>query len=604
MNIFCRQCGTKVDEQTPFCPECGSKIEAPKQGSGGGNNFTSSSLVDSVKNLSIKAKISMISVFVLFLIFGSLYAVASNLTDPTKLLSNFQKALDKGDEEWLVKHLTAYDGESVTENNVKIWLDSDSETVRETITRLRADLQSIEKEKNITSIMAFAGERDVEFLEGTVQLVKDGKRFFFFDHYRLAIVPFSLYVYTNYPEAEVKINGEKVATVHTDGNYLFLGSFLPGEYDMHLTLTAGDLEVTNEEKIVLMERNQTVHSFFDVDDVYVVSLFGEAEIFIDGKATGQYATEDGSYFGPVLTDGSQQLHLEAETPFGKLTSESYMLNGESIFAEYNLDQSTLKRDVLDKAKADLLSVYQAYTHLDSSLVKDKTDNMKDSLEHTMGRLEVHNGVYIYILEKALVDLDYFDFYLENGTWRSNVFLEYEGQIVIKYVDGDNYEEEFNVPLQLSYLYDGDKWVIDEIDSVYGSVSSNYETWEYDTDEQWANAPKVKLTFNAEQLMENYLYNLTDAINWGSFSIVEPYLYPESSLYKDQQKLVTHLYDKGITESVVSFEVKNVTEIAEDEYEIQVTETIAIHSETTKEETFNWKYYAKPHDGKFKLYNLE
>lgn len=96
---------------------------------------------------------------------------------------------------------------------------------------------------------------------------------------------------------------------------------------------------------------------------------------------------------------------------------------------------------------------------------------------------------------------------------------------------------------------------------------------------------------ARELMKNYEYKLIEAINQNDFSIVEPYLLPDSSLYKSQKKLVNDLNQKGIKEKMVSYDVGYLTSENENTYKIEAVESISIDypdkGEVVKE--FQWIY---------------
>lgn len=89
---------------------------------------------------------------------------------------------------------------------------------------------------------------------------------------------------------------------------------------------------------------------------------------------------------------------------------------------------------------------------------------------------------------------------------------------------------------------------------------------------------------------DYGYALVDAINYGDFTIVEPYLLPESNLYNAQVKLVDNLFGKNITESLYEIDVTSVTKISENTYEVETFEDIGIVTNGLEEnKQFSWVY---------------
>lgn len=112
--------------------------------------------------------------------------------------------------------------------------------------------------------------------------------------------------------------------------------------------------------------------------------------------------------------------------------------------------------------------------------------------------------------------------------------------------------------------------------------------------------------NAERLIGDYLYHLVYAINNDAFYEVEPFLLPDSTLYKSQEGLVERLYDNGISQEVIDFEILSVEDESEERSKIHVLETIGIYNSDGeyREETFEWWYYAQVLDNKYYLFDLE
>lgn len=61
----------------------------------------------------------------------------------------------------------------------------------------------------------------------------------------------------------------------------------------------------------------------------------------------------------------------------------------------------------------------------------------------------------------------------------------------------------------------------------------------------------------KETLENYLLDFEYAINYGDFTMIEPYMFYNSSLYTTQKKFVEEQYKQGIKEELVDFEIINV-----------------------------------------------
>ncbi|WP_392486698.1 zinc ribbon domain-containing protein [Haloimpatiens sp. FM7315] len=110
------------------------------------------------------------------------------------------------------------------------------------------------------------------------------------------------------------------------------------------------------------------------------------------------------------------------------------------------------------------------------------------------------------------------------------------------------------------------------------------------------------------LIDNYTYAFAEAINYNDFSLVEPYIYPGSTLYKGQSKLVPTLSEKGIIETCINSKVLDYT-CNDDKTEgtIKETEEYSItEKEDTKNKIYNYIYYYKfnPNMGTYQLTDVK
>lgn len=109
-----------------------------------------------------------------------------------------------------------------------------------------------------------------------------------------------------------------------------------------------------------------------------------------------------------------------------------------------------------------------------------------------------------------------------------------------------------------------------------------------------------------ELLNSYEVNLIEAINKNNFSLVEPYLLPDSPLYVSQKKLVNDLYSQGIKEEYISHDFGYIYFKSQDIYTAEVIETIKIRHPNNSIETkeFQWIYTANSINNTMKLSKIE
>lgn len=95
----------------------------------------------------------------------------------------------------------------------------------------------------------------------------------------------------------------------------------------------------------------------------------------------------------------------------------------------------------------------------------------------------------------------------------------------------------------------------------------------------------------EEAIKNYEATMIEAINKNDFSLVEPWLYPESSLYTSQKKLVGDLNKKQIKEKLNSYSIDSITSGKLDIIRVYITENIGIQypGKDYEVKQFKWVY---------------
>ncbi|WP_433745123.1 TcaA NTF2-like domain-containing protein [Falsibacillus pallidus] len=131
---------------------------------------------------------------------------------------------------------------------------------------------------------------------------------------------------------------------------------------------------------------------------------------------------------------------------------------------------------------------------------------------------------------------------------------------------------------------------------------DYENWLKEVDAQLDDYDEK----NVYNTVLKYESAITDAINQGDFSIVEPYLLPDSTLYSSQIELVENLHNKGITETLNMFNIESINKVEEGIFAAEVYEEVQINYSNGKTENknFKWTYTIHNADGQYLLSDLQ
>lgn len=101
-----------------------------------------------------------------------------------------------------------------------------------------------------------------------------------------------------------------------------------------------------------------------------------------------------------------------------------------------------------------------------------------------------------------------------------------------------------------------------------------------------------ITDTANKLIFNYDNSWADAVNTNNFSLVEPYLLKDSSLYNAQKSVLKNITAQGIREQLVDFSVIGFSLTSDSNvYKVYVYEEFNIISKDgqSKKTGFNWVY---------------
>lgn len=163
-------------------------------------------------------------------------------------------------------------------------------------------------------------------------------------------------------------------------------------------------------------------------------------------------------------------------------------------------------------------------------------------------------------------------------------------------------ENILAEIDVKYLTGSDRAKLTETEKKIGKAKKSlYENETKETMKKESAIPEQEIS----ELMREYAWGLTDAINNNDFGLVSNTLYTGSSIYGTQKNLVERLYAAGVKEEMISLTVKSIVKNSDTAYTVITYETAKIISAdgTEKVKEYEWKYTLKMQDGKLKLTNI-
>lgn len=335
--MFCEKCGAALEDNCVFCENCGEKCVQEKPAAPIARAEIDSRL--SVRTqpaqstpkraikLGMKQKIIIAVCLAVAVICAIGYGIMSNLSKPEKVVDKIVSAMQKGDYEALYGYLDVPQGEFLTKEmfvsaNTKYAelaekgdfdLDFDSSSL---YSLRNIKTYSITPDKRSKSALSsdyeieytLAGSSDVYTMD--ISLVKSGKKFLFFDDYRMDAEPFITddVELQALPLLTLSINGTVLTPSSTENYYgserniYTIPYMFTGTYDFKLTSDFtkevnqavtidryGNLEGLNYEMEPSDALTQTIN---DKTTSFIDALFKGIESNSDFSAIKAYTVSD------------------------------------------------------------------------------------------------------------------------------------------------------------------------------------------------------------------------------------------------------------------------------------------------------------------------
>lgn len=394
----CPYCKGEVSESTKFCNHCGKNIEGkqtpeekvsttnePQQTPK--NIEVTEPLVSEEndvsekklpkKKLDKKMKIIMYSsiAIIVLLIGASIFGKFQSSVD--QVIKNFETAVKDKDTKKLEDMLT------IDHKDLEITAESLEGFVK------LYESQPSELNHLTNNLKMQAGDGGGLPNMFPVDLIKDGKKFIFYDNYKLVVNPVYIKASTNYKDTDIIINGEVLATTDTDNYSSEVGPIIPGEHVIEAVYDTGIFHLEAEETVKASDPGfaQYVDLRLDGQNITFDLLKNRyndlktIKLFINGKDTEwNIAKED--RVGPLLTDGTMNASFEADLPWGTIRTNDVPLD-DSYFS-FNLGNSDeFQKTIMDQIILFNEEFIEAYASAEPEKMTKATDDLAISIAEDM-----------------------------------------------------------------------------------------------------------------------------------------------------------------------------------------------------------------------------
>ncbi|PEI96110.1 zinc ribbon domain-containing protein [Bacillus pseudomycoides] len=415
---FCGKCKKQVADYLNFCSECGSKVEVIEEN-------VAASRADVQREMQPKKSKKNIVLLIVFVVLAALlfgaYKFGAYKFSKEKQINALIDAFNKKDINTIDSLIKSDDpGLKIKTEDIKFYL------------RYLKDNPSYNKE-----LLSYLQKQTVDtklvnkesFVDG--QIVEDGKEWFLYPKYKFSIKSYFMTVSTTAKNAEVYVNDKKTADISSGKSSKEIGPYFPGTYVVKAKAKAELTELETEKEVELAgEKEEKVDVKLPLEGKYVKISSDEnsANVFVNGKKRGKL--ESGSYkLGPVPTDGTVEVHLEKQTDFGVVKTESVKIGDEESTYYLRFPKQTSETAVGDFVRNHIYDNVRAISLNDFSLIENNYDKS--------GKSYKEDRDYLQYLKKKGITEDLLKFEVRNVERQSSTKYKvttYE-EYNIRYGDG-------------------------------------------------------------------------------------------------------------------------------------------------------------------------
>ncbi|MEK4566400.1 hypothetical protein MKX54_17155 [Alkalihalobacillus sp. FSL R5-0424] len=564
----CPKCNHLNKNQT-FCSKCGTKLPEPVTTSTGKTPM-------SKKTITLAAAgVGVVVLATAFIFTGKAMA------DKEKVLDSFVEALNEGNVSKVKKHLAS------SNKDLKV-TDQHAESLIAYMQQDEDAFVGLEGKWGMESGTFTEWDLDSDFYyysyyeDFPVAYDKVGKTWLFFDKYAFVLEATDVYVQSDTPNLKLAVDGETVDWSYDEGSYS-IGEYLPGIYKL-----TGEVENdfgVNEKEIELNVYNDSFpYIGFDLKSAtYVMDNYIDGTKLILEDIEKELDVTSGYFeFGPLLTDGTVSYHIESDTPFGTLSSETTTINDSTINATL-APNDDLKEELKNTISKALLSMRTAFQEQDKQKLESLSEGLLEETEDLIDYSIRYEEYYAGYLNQIGIDWSNAEVFPMGTSWKAIV--------PVQNIWEQSWYDKGNTPnieiienaIEYELIYSENGWKI-TTEHYTGGIEPT-ETLTFTREEQdevsstetaVSEEKKLRLTKGeADSLIGNFVVSYESALHW---SLLEELDRVATNKYIKSVEDIVFSEERGLDESFITAEILNLTENEDGSYNVQSEDSFSIVDE--------------------------
>ncbi|MGL5634769.1 MAG: TcaA 3rd/4th domain-containing protein [Sarcina sp.] len=300
-------------------------------------------------------------------------------------------------------------------------------------------------------------EKNLESNSSTdIKFIKENK--FLGSDYKIEVLNKKINITTNLDDVVVFVNNEELTTIKNKTGSINLPAF--GEYDIKLEKKGDYSTISASKKIDL---TSDVNINIPLNGIYITlkSNIENAKVYIN-DVNSNLTVAEFKNIGPFPTDGTYNLILKYNTPFGEISSESVPIKDlPEIEINLNLKNSGIKASLNTAIGKFYSSVFDAINTDNKDKIVNATDEAKNKIYEDIKKNSfiLKN---IYKLNSSSIDFEKSSVEFLNGSYQANVVANIDYNVKKELLGlafkTQDYSEQFSAKL----VYENGEWEIYDI----------------------------------------------------------------------------------------------------------------------------------------------
>lgn len=400
---------------------------------------------EKIKKLTNKQKIIIIMLIGLLVGCGSFSYVMAKSSKST-VVSGFEKTLNSKNPYKIYKYMKSGDPTlEINEETVKPFVDY----LNENPDRKREFVNTLRYEDSSKDLLKLKSEEGFWGLK-----------------YYIELSPVNLNINVNLENTKLYLNEKEIYDTKEEDSSINIGHIFPGAYNLKSIYTNEYGQISESKNISVLSYENNIDVKLQGVKLTLDSNYRDSDVFINGDNSGK-TVEQFQKIGPIPSDGSCNVYVERQFPWGSVKSEEKSIGDSGIM---KLDLSPLTDDLrmhLEEVYKDFYNnLFKALTDSDKGKIKNTSNTIKD---------ELYNKYY----EKGFIIKNSYE--LKDLKWeQNNISMKYEGGKYKTYAIAEiSYQKQKTIVFipyneetinksfmtELTYDENNDSWVVTKVEEI-------------------------------------------------------------------------------------------------------------------------------------------